>query len=902
MGFDRLAMGQAAVTHDDEGSGFQSGYRSVFRFPLRRNETAASVAEFYMRDWLGTRKRGADARELDQWDGTGDLSLPSGTEVQSVDFEDKRGGRSAVRYRATDDADTGHYRVSVTAFTSRKRQRDVALLVEVARDVGTQEDAVARTHPPRIVPAMLNDRRAMDGDTRLQGVPRAIGQGDLDELLTAVADGDREAPLIVASSPSAHADERWRRVVGQLTKDAVGTAAVYAVAAGAVEELNQRLPEPLRVEPGQMRTIAPRVNLENPVMRRHPLWTAEELAAALDDKGVPLPEATQQMALAPRLRLLGAVLPPDLRRMTQLLDKAERQKDLEERVEEAVAVVLSEPAAMRVPEPAAELAKPDVSAQAGPEVPGRFGVEARRRARFPRRSELHATGSGSDFWPSFRALIAKWLGKVPEEVSPASVESDIRALDVRITREREAAAVKEVHLNSIVRERDDLLVQVAELKDEGDSLAAQLEASQAEVAALNQAAEAMRGQLEELEVAVVAPEQNGMSSEGLADLQQKLSQAARSLGESRDEVGEALGLLGEHLEPILQEALAGYLDGLEWTAVLRQLDVAKGREPGTYRAADPAAQLRMLTEPLGKLGYFFEVDNLRTVSTTAQQLRALRNRWAHYDVFEPWDVVQAYGSVYQLLSALEDTDGALRAQEKMNQVQLGYALGETLEDLQGSDVAPIAPDLATTTGSASPPTDDAAEPSEAVMVRADGEETPLVGEGRLPYVPWPVSSGGSRETLDELSVPKHQELVQSVVEEIVDFEGPVSLGRLIGLVGAEFGLKRVQGSRRGDIEGQIRRASVRVDGDGFVWPERMDPAGWAEFRPTGSDVPREFADVSPVEIRNAARFILERRPWLAGEDLEREILQTFGRRRLTSQVRKRMGQSLGPEAQRSLLV
>ena len=899
-------MGRSAVAQDDVVSGFQNGYRSVFRFPLRRGETESSVAEAYVRDWLGTRRRGVDAEALDGWDGVSDVTLPSGTKVESVSYQDERGGRSAVRYRVTDDADRGHYRVSVTAFASRKRGPDVAFLVEVARDVGTQEQAVAATHPPRIVPTVLNDRRAMDGETRLQGVPRAIQLGDVDELLTAVEDGERVAPLIVAASPESPADDRWREVVKQLTRTAVGTAAVYAVAASAVDELNQRLPKPLRVGAGQVRTIAPKVNMENPVMRRHPLWTADDLTLALDDKGEPLPQAVEQMALSPRMSLLGAVLPADLRRIAQLLDRQERRKDVEEKVEERVADALAEAvgvkvsgvpevsetsAASRVPETSVAPAVSEVSKGAVVS-----GVGSRLRARFPRRSELHASGSGGDFWPSFSALVAKWLGKDLGEISEASVESDIRELDVRITREREAAVVTEAHLSTVERERDDLLVQVAGLKEESDSLAAQLEASQAEVVALTNATEGMRSQLEELQVAVEVPEQNAAPSTGLADLQRKLAQAAQSLGEPRDEVGEALDLLSQHLDPILQQSLAGYLKGTEWTAVLRQLDVAKGREPGFYQTTDPAAQLRMLTEPLGNLGYHFEVDNLRTVSATAQQLRALRNRWAHHDSFDSWDVVRAYGSVYQLLSVLEDTDGALRAQEKMNRVQLGYALGDSIGDLQSLGTPVAAPDPALKGEPETPEVDDAVEPSEVVMVRAGGEETPLVGATRLRYVPWQVTEGRSRETLDELSVPKHRELVQSVVEEIVDFEGPISLERLISLVGAEFGFLRVRGSRRYDIERQVRKAQVQVDRDGFVWPSQLDPESWEEFRPSGSEVVRDFVDVSPVEIRNAADFILERKPWLAGENLHREVLQTFGRSRLTPQVQKHMVKSLGAGA------
>ena len=485
--------------------GFQNGYRSFFQFSLGRGETGASVAEEYVRDWLRSRRRGVDAVALDDWDGKADVVLPSGAEVESVEFRDERSGQCAVRYRVTDVADTGHYRVSVSALTDRRQGRDVGFLVEVGRDASGEDDAVRRTHPPRIVPNILDSRRVVDGMTRLEGGPRTIQLDDLDELLSAVADPDREVPLLVASSPSPEDDERWRKMVRQLTRTAVGTAALYTVSANAVEELNGRLPAPLQVLPGHVRLIAPRVNLDAPVKRRHPLWTPEGLVAALDDGGVPSEEAVAEMADWPRRRLLQAPLPHRLRRMAQLLDQAERRKDLDEVAEERVAEALAAPT-----EP------PEVIAVVEPVV--KVG------ARFPKRRELHASKSTGDFWQAFRALLAKWLGKPLEEVDESTVESDLRALDVRIMKDREVAATNEIQLSNVERDRDDLRVELAELKEENDSLLVQLEAAQQDLVSLEKVAEGMRGQLEDLQVAVAAvPEDDGVALEDLSALRLKLS-------------------------------------------------------------------------------------------------------------------------------------------------------------------------------------------------------------------------------------------------------------------------------------------------------------------------------------------------------------------------------------------
>lgn len=873
-------MGRSILVQGDLIPGFRSGYRSVFHFGLKRGETEASVAEDYLRDWLRSRRGGVDAVNLDAWDGRADVVLPSGTKVESVRFHDKRSGQAAVRYRVTDAADTGHYRVSVSALTGHRQGEDVGFLVEVGRDSSSDEEAVKRTHPPRIVANILDSRKVVDGATRLEGGPRVIQPGDVDELLSAIADQDREVPLLVAVSPGPEADERWREMIRQLTRTAVGTAAIYTVAANAAEELNSKLPTPLQVHPGHLRFISPRVNMDAPVKRRHPLWTPDGLAAALDDTGLPIEDAVAEMADWPRRHLLQAPLPSRLRRMAQLLDQAERRKDLDEVVEEKVADALGE---------ATE--KPKVSAVAK--------QVAKVKSRFPKRRDLYASKPAEDFWPLFRSLLAKWLGKPLEEVSQDAVESDLAALDVRIMKDRETATTNEIYLSGVERDRDDLRVEVAELREENDSLSVQLEAAQQALTSLEKTAETMREQLEESQVdAATIPEDEGAPTQDLSELQMKLSKVG-DLDEPHVEVRRALTLMATRLDPILQEKLEPHLQGLEWTAVLRQLDLAKGKRAGTYERHDPAAQLRMLTEPLGQLNYFFEVDGNRTVSTEAQQLRGMRNDLAHHREMGEWEVARTYGFVYELLSALGDEVGALAAQEHLSRVLLHYALGSTMDVLQGVRDEALAADDAASAKSTKPDgEDEVVTPSDAVMVRTDAEETPLVGSTRLSYVPWQSSGAGPLEPLDELWRPKNREIVRRVVEEIVGFEGPIYLARLISLVGSEFGLQRVKGSRRRDIEREVRAADVTVDADRFVWSSDVDPESWREFRPSGSDVPREFNEVSPVEIRNAARFILSKDPSLTEEGLHREIMQTFGRRRSTSQMRDHLHESLGVDGEK----
>ena len=93
-------------------------------------------------------------------------------------------------------ADTGHYGLSVSALTDRRQEGDISFLVEVGRDASGEDEAVRRTHPPRIVPNVLDSQPVVNGSTRLEGGPRTIPLDDLDELLSAVANPDASRPGI----------------------------------------------------------------------------------------------------------------------------------------------------------------------------------------------------------------------------------------------------------------------------------------------------------------------------------------------------------------------------------------------------------------------------------------------------------------------------------------------------------------------------------------------------------------------------------------------------------------------------------------------------------------------------------------------------------------------------------
>jgi hypothetical protein len=88
----------------------------------------------------------------------------------------------------------------------------------------------------------------------------------------------------------------------------------------------------------------------------------------------------------------------------------------------------------------------------------------------------------------------------------------------------------------------------------------------------------------------------------------------------RQSIDDGFVALAARLEPIIAERLAPHLSGLPWETLLRELDRMKGRNPGEHSPHDPAAQLRVITERLGSIGYPFD-DHRRFVSTHGNVLR-----------------------------------------------------------------------------------------------------------------------------------------------------------------------------------------------------------------------------------------------------------------------------------------
>lgn len=351
-------------------------------------------------------------------------------------------------------------------------------------------------------------------------------------------------------------------------------------------------------------------------------------------------------------------------------------------------------------------------------------------------------------------------------------------------------------------------------------------------------------------------------------------------------VKEALDHLAKRLDPIIEQRLAEHLGGQPWTSVLTILDERRGGARQHHDTSDLQPQLRMLTERLGAFGFPFD-NGHRMVSTLGNELRIVRNQMAHMYDFTIAESYRASDFCVRLLEHFQDP-----GQERANELRL-----EALTALAHAEgVTPRAAASASTMSltsthdtsnqeSSSDGLEDSSVEPEAMMLTTTAT---LLGNQRPGFEPWTVVPVGTVDVLDDLPKKLAKEKLRAVALEIVSFEGPIHLDRLVDLCAQSFGLYRVHESRAKKMRYQIQQAGVLVDDDRFVWPTDMEPGGWEQFRPNDSSVTRAFEHISPVELANAGRLILSTHPELTEDDFEAKLLQTFGRKRRTAGVRRHL--------------
>lgn len=349
----------------------------------------------------------------------------------------------------------------------------------------------------------------------------------------------------------------------------------------------------------------------------------------------------------------------------------------------------------------------------------------------------------------------------------------------------------------------------------------------------------------------------------------------------RYSVDQGLHHLAGRLDPIIEGKLKPSLNGLPWPTVLTELDRMRGRPSKSYTSTDLQSQLKVVTERLGTLGFPFD-DHTRLVSTLGNELRIVRNRWAHHDELTTLDAWRAHDFAVRLLEHFGDAQGVASA-SKLREEAFN-ALAEEKGIATHVAHAPPEPVVAAKPALQEPVSAELVSPDPIVMTRADTTGTPTIGRGRFEFEPWAVVLVGDVSVLDDLPKKVAKQKVRAVASEIAEVEGPIHIDRLAQLTAASFGVRRLWPAREKKLTYQIRQTGLMIDNDKFVWPSDLDPTTWTEFRPSDSTVARPFTHISPVEIANAMRVLTASTHGISDAELDAAALQTFGRRRKTKQL------------------
>jgi hypothetical protein len=318
---------------------FVIGYRSLFRFKLRQDESATTVAEYYMRDWLRSRKhREADRDPADNWDGVSTIQLPSGTHVSVTTFTGPYDQNQSVLYRAVDESRGNRFSVMLVAYEERYgKERDAVFVIEGAQTGAHSEETISKYGTPGIVKIVLNSRDVFDASTPIKGTPSVLHSADVRDLLTYLQDEGRRVAITIAASPAPGTDDVWVPLVEEITKNSVGVAGIFIIAANAVDEFNNMLPPHLRIPRGSIRTYTPDIDLEDPDNGlRHRFLTANTIAAELRQGTDGLPHANRRLSQSqgrtPRALLLQRPLPAHTRRVITLLLRKEQEQKIRSEV------------------------------------------------------------------------------------------------------------------------------------------------------------------------------------------------------------------------------------------------------------------------------------------------------------------------------------------------------------------------------------------------------------------------------------------------------------------------------------------------------------------------------------------------------------------------------------------
>jgi len=136
--------------------------------------------------------------------------------------------------------------------------------------------------------------------------------------------------------------------------------------------------------------------------------------------------------------------------------------------------------------------------------------------------------------------------------------------------------------------------------------------------------------------------------------------------------------------------------------------------------------------------------------------------------------------------------------------------------------------------------------------------------------------------IQHLYHPEVVKIVEHVVSQLTETEGPVSEKRATTFVAKCFGLASVQAARQAEILDAISSSKFKRDKEGFIFPSGVDPKKYREWRKQTDHASRPLANISLVEIANAMATICSKTAGMDTAQLAKQVSIAFGVTKLTS--------------------
>ncbi|MEC5163192.1 MULTISPECIES: DUF3320 domain-containing protein [unclassified Janthinobacterium] len=173
-------------------------------------------------------------------------------------------------------------------------------------------------------------------------------------------------------------------------------------------------------------------------------------------------------------------------------------------------------------------------------------------------------------------------------------------------------------------------------------------------------------------------------------------------------------------------------------------------------------------------------------------------------------------------------------------------------------------------------------PAHVVVLEAGPAELPR-------YRPTPLPAGVSGSFYDAAS----KQTLRDQLVQVANAEGPVAHHLAFKRVMRAWGLSRT-GRRIEDLLSGLAPAQIARTGDGFYWPNGLDPSTWEGFRLPGGEAEskRPIEEICLEEIGNLALFILSEHGSTSRDDLGRSVCRMLGMARTTTEAEERIGRAL----------